>query len=928
MQKNSSVWEAFEQYGRNVILPSHNNPTLLRRWLDRLRQMETQVLCDSDGDPIGDTKRFERDGQEWGPIRWPYKAGTEEASYSDPPITFLLSDHLVAIGSTGWDWKNKRSRWLGFDFDSIIGHARGVDDEIMSQLTARAPDWVEIVRSTRGNGRHMYLIFDELSCPRTVTHTEHAALARSFLPMLSAAAGMPLDDSLDVCGQVLWFHHNNATPENQGYALIRPASRLLTEADVPVNWRDNIEVMTGRRNKVRVRGYTEDGETEGDELDEMTQAYSVVRLEESHLKMLDDLQGTGYTCLWVSDHNIAQTHTAALKLVYDAYKSAGKGLRGLFDTNSPGGDAGKPNCFMRPLVGGGWDVYRFGQGTKEHPLWDQQGQWTHTTFNEGATLVQVVKAANGFESPDAKQGYAFSTANDIIDALNMLGSSVVLPARALLGRSFFMRSRPDGRLVLTVTKEKSDTLLDFPGWVKSPRGWEIMVDEEEEIAEKGMSSTEKIRRLDKLVRLLKCVSYENLGSMGGNFDGWVLNDSTESWVRHPRENVVAFLSTNWKSSGKDKDDISELLGLAITNAWSVTNEPFKPEFPGGRVWNLGASQYVYKPIELAEGEVPQHPHWDRVMAHCGCDLDEYIPHLAWCKEWGIYNGGDYMKAWVACMLRHPFMKLPYLFMYGPQNSGKSIFHEAIALLVTRGVIKADRALTSSSGFNGELMGAILGVIDEVDISKAGAAVYNKIKEWTTGLTMAIHAKYKQVVETRSALHLVQMSNHRSACPVPSDDTRITAVYVPPLVEEIPKDKLKAALMAEAPAFMRTVMDWIIPEATGRFQLPLIETRSKEDAIASNRNPLETFLAEQVYEVDGEAISLSDFVHAFHATLDPIEKTEWPLNTVKHHLLERFPIGRRTSNQNYIGNITFSATATPSTPLVKCADGRLVRKGDE
>jgi hypothetical protein len=124
------------------------------------------------------------------------------------------------------------------------------------------------------------------------------------------------------------------------------------------------------------------------------------------------------------------------------------------------------------------------------------------------------------------------------------------------------------------------------------------------------------------------------------------------------------------------------------------------------------------------------------------------------------------------------------------------------------------------------------------------------------------------------------------------------------------------------------LDWVIPEAIGRLQLPIIETRSKEDAIASNRNPLETFLEEQCYLVDGEAISLIDFVTEFHENLDSIEKADWSYNTIKHQLLERFPIGRRIGNQNYIGNISFSPTATPSTPLVKSADGRLVRKGEE
>lgn len=924
MMRNSTVWEAFEAYGANAILHKHNNPALFSRWHSRLRDMETQILCDSDGDPIPDSNKFEKDGEIWGPMRWPYKAGTEEAIYTDPPMTFLLENHLVAIGSTGWDWKNKKSRWLGYDFDSIAGHAEGVgvSDEQLAQVVERAPEWVEIVRSTRGDGRHLYIMFDDQDSPTTKTHTEHAALARAFLPILSASSGLDLSTSVDVCGSVLWIHHRNATSENRGYALIRPSAKLLTTKDLPPNWQDHLEVVSGKRNKVRVRGWDDDAATDGDELDQMTQAHVATRLDETHHATLDALQATGYTCVWVGDHNLAQTHTGALKQVYDKFAEAGRPLRGLFDTNSRGGDPGKPNCFMRPKPGGAWDVYRFGQGVKEHGLWGKQGPWTHIAFNSPATLVQIVAVAGGVESTDPKLGYQFDSADEIALALDLLGSQVTLPEKALKvgDRRFFLRARQDGKLILTVTKDKSDSVFDFKKWTKKPAGWEILVGEAEECTDDELENESLWTKLDSKARLLKCVSYEDMGSLGGAFDGWVLKDETGQWVRHPRENVISFLKDEL-----DQDFNEKVLGKYINRAWRVVNEPFQPEYPGGRIWNLGASQYTFNPLEMSQGEIPCHPHWDRVMNHCGSDLDQYIPHLEWCKDWGIKIGGDYMKAWTACLLRHPFLKLPYLFMYGPQNSGKSMFHEAIALLVTRGVVKADRALTSSSGYNGELVNAILGVIDEVDINKAGSAVYNKLKEWTTGLTLSVHAKYKQVYEARSSLHFVQMANSRTSCPVMGGDTRITAVYVPPLVEEIPKETLLDKLIAEGPAFMRTMMDWNIPNSIGRLKLPVIETRAKEDIIASNRSLLEAFVQDRCYKTDGAAVALEEFLDAFYGTMDTVERTDWPRGMVRKELSETFPIGRLTSGKDYIGNLTLKADVKPTTKLI-CDNGKLIREG--
>ena len=50
----------------------------------------------------------------------------------------------------------------------------------------------------------------------------------------------------------------------------------------------------------------------------------------------------------------------------------------------------------------------------------------------------------------------------------------------------------------------------------------------------------------------------------------------------------------------------------------------------------------------------------------------------WCKLHNIKSGTDYLLYWIAFLLRDPFQPLPYLFLYGNQNSGKSILHQAIA----------------------------------------------------------------------------------------------------------------------------------------------------------------------------------------------------------------------------------------------------------
>jgi hypothetical protein len=158
------------------------------------------------------------------------------------------------------------------------------------------------------------------------------------------------------------------------------------------------------------------------------------------------------------------------------------------------------------------------------------------------------------------------------------------------------------------------------------------------------------------------------------------------------------------------------------------------------------------------------------------------------------------------------------------------------------------------------------------------------------------------------------------------DTRITAVQVPALLEEIPKDILVPALQKEGPAFMRTLMDWHIPEASGRLILPVIETQSKADAIASNRDPLEAFVDDQCYKIPGATVGLQEFTTAFHKTLDALDTSDWSGMVVKAKMSEWFPIGRSKGNVDYIGNLSLTEVEPSEEYEVK--DRRLKRKSEE
>ena len=72
-----------------------------------------------DGEPVAGKRTTWTDGSDkWFNIRIPKNAATDP-TWEDYGLRFPLDLHAEGIGMTGWDWQARRSRWVGFDFDSL-----------------------------------------------------------------------------------------------------------------------------------------------------------------------------------------------------------------------------------------------------------------------------------------------------------------------------------------------------------------------------------------------------------------------------------------------------------------------------------------------------------------------------------------------------------------------------------------------------------------------------------------------------------------------------------------------------------------------------------------------------------------------------------------------------------------------------------------
>ena len=839
---------------------------LIERFLEYgPENLETQVnVARGDGDPVEGRRNTWTDGDcSWFNIRIPKNANSKP-EWNDYELRWAPEEHAEAIGSTGWDWQALRSRWVGYDFDDITGHAQGVGindaDLIRVAEAAKALPYVEVRKSTGGRGLHLYVLFDEKGIP-TANHTEHAAVARCILGMMTADVGFNFANAIDACGHNMWIWRRDISQENQGLLLQKPATKTLSVNDLPTNWRDHIAVVTRRATKIKLQGVDDKNR---DPFDDLASARRIIHLDDKHKAIIEALMETGFSTVWVPDHHLLQAHTKALaKLMEDPEIRSELNLVGHFQTSSQGKNPGQPNCFLFPTDDGGWRVYRFSQGVAEASTWIQDGSgWTTCYFNR-LPDIETACRANGGQRVEGKPHYIFPDGHHAIKAAEALGQQLDLDMN-LRDRTVELRVN-NGYLTVYLKRTKKDDEKDMKGWVEKRSHW--------------------VRDLDKRLTPedtsdIGDIDYDNflrsLRSPAGEVAGWRYTTMQGDWSGTPGSMVKLIL----QGKGQIRSDAEVIMGRCALNPWKIVCQPFHDEYPGGRRWNMKAPQLCYTPAQLSDDEQPHHPHWDLILNHIGTEITPAIQKHGWARKHGITTGAQYLLLWIAAMIREPFQRAPFLFLHGNENCGKSIFYEAVDLLMTKGVVNASKAVATTGDFNGELVGAVLCYIEEIDLSHHKVAL-PRIKDWTMAENILIRQMRTDAYLQPNTTHWVQVANHRDYCPIWSGDTRITSIKVPDLLpeQEVKKIEMLQQLRSEAPHFLYTLLNAHIPPAAGRLCIPIIETESKLEAIETTRTSLDDFVAAYCEPAEGERVNFAVLYDAFIKWLPTSEQANWTAQKV-------------------------------------------------
>jgi len=861
MKKISTISEALAAFigilrtGNSEFgIPIHNAPDLLDRWSIA---METQLNVNASlGNPTDVKGVFEwkeNPEERFWPLRIPKAANTENPVFEDRTMPYSLTLFAQGIGCTGWDWKNQVSKWVGFDFDTITSHAVGVgvsDDELKRvSEAAQALPWVEVRRSTGGKGLHLYVPLDDVP---TANHTEHAALGRCVLGMMSSETGFDFASRIDACGGNMWIWHRKMTTENRGLELIKAVTSKIGEVDLPTNWRDQIQQTT-----------TPEAESEP------------IALTADHQIDLDALAAIGHPVEWVAEKNCGRTHTMLLGKIV---------RRGRFETNSKGEDLSTPNCFIFPLAEG-WRVVRYTAGTKEHSSWTH-GDWTWTYLNRRYDLDT---AAKEFGGQTLKGEYVFPNFDAAHSAVAMVvvgkcdAAILPVPDSGIRERQVRVSIRTDNHGTVLVCKIKRSESDKLPGWVEDGRSWVHEV--AAEVAINHASEDQALQSVAYVVQPDKS-GFSAVGYAVKIPEGWQwisADDLTKDLIGKKIKNPTAFIAR------------------AMQRRLHVDYTPFK-EVRYENKLNFGC-RYACQPADQ-DGLFLM---TSRVLKHIGRELDGPVSLDAWCRANRIRTGSEFLIVVIANWLQRPELKSPLLFLHGPEDSGKSTLHDLVSNLIDPAGIAEVEKVMDGDRFDDHLAGAVIGVIDEPDASSPKFRA--KIRKWITEDRMWVNGKYRKAIKVTNYLHWIQMANNIEYAPAGAKDTRVIYLKVPRPENPEDRDVLKAELRREAPFFLRYCLGLKLPKPIGRFSVPVITTESKARGMEVQVDALDAFLQERcevVAEVDGEwqsRIPSAKFDKEFNDYLEAEGQRLWtPAEVHRAMTLREMPYKVGTGRKGFIHNV--------------------------
>jgi len=338
-----------------------------------------------------ETNTFTDGLNNWGNIR----INADLKNYSGR-ISRSTLEHAAKVGTTGWDYENQVSIFVGFDFDGN-DHAGGLSPEILQQVKANAVKlpYVQTRYSTGGQGLHLYV-----EVPRIPTRDrgQHKKLADSILKRMGQDASFDFSKHVDCAGAVLWFW-SSETKANS-FQLIKQATEAIN-----IDWKQESQETPN------VHCFSD-----------LTQAYPDVALSTADKKFIDNIL-THRCSGWDAAEKRLNTHTCHIAAECKTFKTISRGT-----------NLGEENCYCFPLGLNRWRVVRHGKGTTELDSWDTKNQHVQCIITLPVTEEDTSEPYRALRTEHGQPAGYVACVNGNFDAKDAQAIKTMLAADGLTTR--------------------------------------------------------------------------------------------------------------------------------------------------------------------------------------------------------------------------------------------------------------------------------------------------------------------------------------------------------------------------------------------------------------------------------------------------------------------------------------------------------------
>lgn len=783
-------------------------------------------------------------------------------------MSYLLNS-MTRFGVSGWDYHNKTSHFLSIDVD-LAGTKKidGVTQERMDEIITACSGlpYLEVRKSTHGKGLLIRAFLQEGISSET--NMEHKKLCKTLIQQINQDTKLELvlGKDVDKYGEIAWIWSSEQNEDS--FALL----------SAHIDYYEPKEVESEATPRIFVDCDIQAVEEEG--------FWS--SLTDKTKECLDWIKGKD----GIVEYNVAQNedkedfgciklHTFMLQRAHAHFNLCGK-----FETVASGSNTRDVNCFAIPTTNGGLRVIRYGGGNEKGWMVDDKGR-SFCMFNDALTLSATAHKFGGQLDPG--NGYLFDSLTNAIKCLNTYTKEKVACPDIYKDRKAAIKLIDSSNIQVRVDKEYSQERAMADGW-HNGRGYfkttiQVHIPEDNDI---GLTD-EEIGLVKENTRHI-VMHYNSANTM------WQIK-TRGAWVKKGASEVDPFI-TSFGFGNKAK----AIRGMLMRESLFGIDVPFGKEILGKHTVNITKAKLNVEPEKVKDIST-----WWAFLLHIGSYLTPFIKQDLVCQELGIRDGKDYLVLWIALSIRKPALRLPYLFLFGEQETGKSMFHEVLGhLLSPSSFARGDRALTDAKAFNGDLMGATHIILEEVDFS-ANPLAYNRLKDYVTAEDISIRALYMDAMIMPNYTHWIQVANSASYCPVESKDTRVTMIKVSKPVNPRPKHELSDALKKEAPQFLQHLLSMDLPNFKGRLAMPVIKTDAKDEVTETRSNNVECYIEDCIVSKNGAFELLTDIYSNYVAYCKEIKgsnRTPLTRRAFSKEMQKSFPKGRSTkmSGKHIFGNM--------------------------